>query len=53
MSNYISLVYLNYKKDHADSQNCVFAVCIKEFFNTHGIDVLDFKEAPKFMKLLF
>ena len=28
-------------------------MCLEIFEYTHGIDDLDFKEAPKFMKLLF
>ena len=37
LPNYISLVYLNCKKDHPDSQNCVLAVCFKEFLNTYTV----------------
>ena len=37
LSNYISLGYLKRKKDHPHSQNCVLAVCIKEFLNTHMV----------------
>ena len=37
LPNYISLVYLNCKKDHPNSQNCVSAVRIKEFLNTHPV----------------
>ena len=52
-SSYISLVYLKCKRDHSNSQNCVSHIYIKEFLNTHGIYVLDFQEAPKFIRLSF
>ena len=35
LPNYISLVYLNRKNVHLGNQNCVSAVSIKEFLNTH------------------